>query len=172
MFRRILTGLLLLPTLFLGGCSEKGCTDPKAVNYNSTATDDDGTCITCQQSQSVGGNKTAPLVDTYSGSPHYMQTVVMFHVRQLNTEYNNGLCGSKTCDMEISVQSLVNQNMSLNYQINCSGDIYFNVYRAVTLSPMATVVTDTLPSNQVSNPCGNLDLCNLFVNTSGIISYW
>jgi len=40
----ILLGALLFSVPFLQSCTEEGCTDPNAENYNPDAEEDDGTC--------------------------------------------------------------------------------------------------------------------------------
>ena len=44
--QNVLTSTLLISLISLGACveSEKGCTDPKALNYNPKATESDGAC--------------------------------------------------------------------------------------------------------------------------------
>lgn len=51
---------LLLAGFAITSCKKKidGCTDPKAINYNAKATDDDGTCKYPPPSPSCETNKT------------------------------------------------------------------------------------------------------------------
>ena len=159
---------VLISAMLINGCKEKGCTDKRAINYNSVATEDDGSCIICQSTESEIASKTADLVDNNFSSPHYNQVVARFTVRQKSLVFNNGLCGSHQCSFVVSVQSLVNQPMYMYYQLSSTGDIYFNTYKFLTIPANQNLTSDTVPNTSVSNPCGQLTNSLVSVYSSNI----
>lgn len=169
--RRLLVCSAWLLILFFGGCKEKGCTDPKAINYSSTATDDDGSCIRCQETVTITGYQTLAFRDFNVASPHYTETVGQMHVRQLSSSYKSDLCGNRVCDYEISVENQVNQRMTFYWQMHCSGGITFNYSRLINVPANTTLIVDTISSSAVSNPCGDFGAANLTGNVSGTILY-
>ncbi len=169
--RFIIGSCLLLASFFISGCHEKGCTDPHAVNYNSVADQDDGSCIVCASVQTEIGTSTAELTDFNSSSPHYNEVVARLHLRQIKDSHNNSACGTSDCKIYFTIENLVNSRIDFFGQVQCSGGNFFFSFSQFETILANQSTTETIIPSTVSNPCGSLatSFTNFFTN--GSITY-
>jgi len=161
-------GLICFGSILLfSGCKERGCTNPAAINYNSVAEEDDGTCIVCQTTYESLGIKSRNLVDNNFSSPHFNQSVALFTIEQQRISYNNNVCGgSAECIIIVSATSLVNESMQILYDLQSSGSLSFSFNDLIDLAPNQFLIIDTMTASNISNPCGNINssTLNIFLN--------
>jgi len=130
-------------------CKE-GCNDKNAINYSSSATENNGTCLYCDSTQIANGSSIYEIEDENSQSPYYFQYVLRTIVTSQELQLNGNGCkflgygsGSNSCNEYSNNLQLVNVTSS---KITFTGQLFINYE---SQSGAQTTVTYNFNSTQV-----------------------
>jgi hypothetical protein len=83
--------LLLLCLMCCQSC-KKGCTNVRAYNYQSSAKEDDGSCLYCDSAVTSGFGQSISVEDVTPGSPYQYNYVIFASVNSNYVVYNGNGC--------------------------------------------------------------------------------
>ena len=108
----ILLGLIIVA--LIDGCTQKGCTDKNALNYNVAADKDDGSCVYCKATSTQLTSVKGYLVDR-NGGPYFEDTVAVFNVTGTSMNFNDVKCGANSCNFFLTVQNKINKQITISF---------------------------------------------------------
>lgn len=149
----------LLIICFFGilvSCTEKGCKDKSALNYQVTANVDDGSCVYCNTIEVDKGKLTTSIFDNRGGSIHLNDQILSIEASQSSEVYNDGGCGQNGCYMTLKITNLIPENISgLNFSIDftSSSGVTFtqHYFQAMIVSSGETLIKPNIFFMPVSN---------------------
>ena len=155
--------LVVCMSLLLNSCKE-GCKDPRAINFASDASTENGTCLYCNDTMYTR-RTTFLMKDNYnSGSGYYGQNVIEARVYNTTRSTSGNGCKSigktpqLTSSSTITLVNLTNKTIetrfySYHYNITSTNDYYFSNYNFnssgsyVYINPHDSISTYTPVSN-------------------------
>jgi len=111
--------VLFTVVAFASSCKNEGCTDRSAVNYDSDATKDDGSC--CIRTETDTSISYA-IYDNDPGSPHYQELAGAITVKRKVFKYSGSSCsdlgyGEDRCENVVIIISNQADNISFTYSV-------------------------------------------------------
>lgn len=134
----------------------KGCTNKDAVNFNTNATQDDGSCC-------------VPTVDVYPRNVNVFELGVpvpfaLFTFIQTDKTFVNG-CSQNHYSTVLKIQNLTGRNLSFNYTVNFALNlIQWSSSNSVTISP-----GQTLEVGEINQNPGRIDLGGMAIVCYSIV---
>lgn len=159
--------------LFTESCVEKGCTDKSAINFNISATKNDGSCISCDSTLTESAPVYIYLYDHNTTSAHFNEAVAKFILVQKSINYNSSSCGNPKCKILYTMENLLNQDFDVSFSLESFGNVSFDFNKNYfTISAYQSVEMGEIPDSLLTNPCGVLNSGTLSVSAINLPIYY
>jgi|GEM_PF-5276373 len=146
--------LVLACMLSIQSC-RKGCTNTKAYNYQSSAKQEDGSCLYCDSVYSNGGSSSFIVMDNNSGSPFQGQQVMEVELFSNFLAYNGNGC------KQLGRTSATDSCVATNYTAILLSEVSVNLTFSGVITVFNNGGTFTYSLSNVNIPPGNSVSVNL-----------
>ncbi len=146
-------------------CKEEGCTEKAALNYNITATKEDGSCIFCEETRENFGAFAVLVKDRNSFSPCYNEEILRIELSRRARRFNDGSCGTEECVVDARFTNLTDQDITdLRFTISMQPFGYapflYSENDPLSVPKGADIFREAVhvaTINQPGAPCPNID---------------
>lgn len=139
----------------------RGCTNPQSLNYNSKATEDDGSCClktVTSKTASVNGS------DFRAFSPYYNKVVAVFNFEQTSNSYTGRCSETSSCNTTLQIKNTTTKTIAFDYNIVFKLNfVQWNYQGYATIPPTETLDVGTINSN-----CASISLGQMLIQSANI----
>ena len=153
----------LTAMLFVGvlDSCKQGCKDKHAINYNSQAANEDGSCLYCDSSHTTDGGTMFAVDPGVAPAPYTNQNVLLFVAseKEFSTNGNGckslGLVTGQQCNVSLKLINLTNRNVNVNFNLFFEQNGFTlwqfnNQFGQIAIGP-----NDTINFGTVDTACSN-----------------
>lgn len=166
--------IVCIALLTHSGCTEKGCNDRNAINYDPVANTNDGSCSYCDSPKVVhtGPVNKIFLIETNFSSQFYGDTIIEFVLDQYNKNYPDTKCGENKCSVEMHLYNYKNNTVTFSYTVDNNNGMRFTSNGSnLIIPPYGTLhLKDIEQSSSFGDICNSIKM-NKFSAFGTIFSY-
>ncbi|MFN8285442.1 MAG: hypothetical protein U0V74_01745 [Chitinophagales bacterium] len=161
---KVLVIILIVGAIAMLSACKQGCTDAKAMNFNASAKEDDGSCMYCDSSSQLLSNAQTYIYDGQQGSPYQFSYVMAIEDRFSEVSYNGngcraiGVVNDPNCRQGRNYLVLYNLvptdiHITFDLTVTVSSSFGFNTVNTYSFTNISVPASDSLVLGSVGNNC-------------------